>query len=319
MYEDEIPVGKAKDLRGQKFGRLTVLYRAKGKDPRRSYWKCKCECGNEVVVRTDSLMDKNLKHSCGCAIRDHAIELGKSKKVNLLGRKFGMLTVINEAPNGKCGRVKWLCKCDCGNIVEVFADNLIKKGGHSTSCGCVHHITKVQPGNKYGKLTVLELDSQGYIKPNGRVEKKWLCQCECGNIVSVVQYNLATGNTLSCGCNKSKGELLTSQILRENSIIFTTQKTFSNCRFENTKALARFDFYINEQYCLEFDGIQHFYANDNSSWNTEENLIITQKRDAFKNQWCRENNIPLIRIPYWKLDTLCIEDLMLETTKFRVV
>ena len=61
---------------------------------------------------------------------------------------------------------------------------------------------------------------------------------------------------------------------------------------------------------------QHFHI---SGWNDEENFARVQAHDEYKNQWCKDNNIPLIRIPYTKLDTLCIEDLMLETTQFRVV
>jgi hypothetical protein len=37
-----------------------------------------------------------------------------------------------------------------------------------------------------------------------------------------------------------------------------------------------------------------------------------------KNQWCKENNIPLIRIPYTHLKDLSIEDLILETSKFKI-
>ena len=37
-----------------------------------------------------------------------------------------------------------------------------------------------------------------------------------------------------------------------------------------------------------------------------------------KNEWCRANKIPLIRIPYWHYDDLCIEDLKLETSKYIV-
>jgi len=44
-----------------------------------------------------------------------------------------------------------------------------------------------------------------------------------------------------------------------------------------------------------------------------------QWRDWYKNEWCKKNGIPLIRIPYTKLSSLTIEDLRLETTKFRVV
>ena len=43
---------------------------------------------------------------------------------------------------------------------------------------------------------------------------------------------------------------------------------------------------------------------------------MIQERDTYKNQWCKENNIPLIRIPYTHLNDLCLEDLLLETSKF---
>lgn len=39
-----------------------------------------------------------------------------------------------------------------------------------------------------------------YIKPNGRHESNWLCQCDCGNIVEVLGYSLKSGHTKSCGC-----------------------------------------------------------------------------------------------------------------------
>jgi len=44
-----------------------------------------------------------------------------------------------------------------------------------------------------------------------------------------------------------------------------------------------------------------------------------RKRRNKKNQWCKENNIPLIRIPYTHLKDLCIEDLLLETSNYVVV
>ena len=78
----------------------------------------------------------------------------------------------------------------------------------------------------------------------------------------------------------------------------------------------RFDFYINEDnYIIEYDGEQHFKDTNGFFKTTLEEI---QKRDIFKNQWCKENNIPLIRIPYTRYDDLCIEDLLLETSKYVV-
>lgn len=48
----------------------------------------------------------------------------------------------------------------------------------------------------------------------------------------------------------------------------------------------------------------------------EEKLHLTQQYDEIKNQWCKDNNIPLIRIPYIHYNNLTIKDLLLETSKF---
>lgn len=59
------------DLIGQKFGRLTVIEEC-GRDKfRQVMWKCKCECGNEVIVRGYALRSGNTQ-SCGCFQKENA-------------------------------------------------------------------------------------------------------------------------------------------------------------------------------------------------------------------------------------------------------
>ena len=113
------------------------------------------------------------------------------KKLDLTGQRFSKLIVINEGepriePSGK-KKIRWNCRCDCGNIVLVSTDNL--RSGHTTSCGCLVSRTNLA-GQRFGRLTALEL-----IKNRG-----WKCQCNCGNIVYVEGFNLKNGNTQSCGC-----------------------------------------------------------------------------------------------------------------------
>ena len=59
------------------------------------------------------------------------------EKINLIGKKFGKLTVIAEAPSRRRNngglRTTWMCKCECGNTVIVDKDNL---GRSTLSCGC---------------------------------------------------------------------------------------------------------------------------------------------------------------------------------------
>lgn len=58
---------------------------------------------------------------------------------NLIGQKFGMLTVIERVenrtfPSGQT-KIQYRCECDCGNKVVVLGSNLLKRG-NTTSCGC---------------------------------------------------------------------------------------------------------------------------------------------------------------------------------------
>ena len=236
--------------------------------------------------------------------------------IDLTGDKYGRLTVLERAAN-KGKKTAWLCQCDCGNQVVVTSTHL--RSGHTSSCGCwLKEISRDRffkdiTNETFGKLTALQ-----YMG-----DAKWLCVCECGTQIEVRGADLRNGHTQSCGCNKSRGETKISSLLSENSIIFQKQVTLPNCRFTDTNALAKFDFGIfNKQkellFLIEYDGIQHFTCTG-YGWDDEEDFVKRQEHDQFKTNWCKENNIPLIRIDYIYLDTLTIKDLLLETTKHRVV
>lgn len=118
--------------------------------------------------------------------------------------------------------------------------------------------------------------------------------------------------TQSCGCIKSKGELKIIEILTKNNIPFKTQIKFDDCK---DKDYLRFDFgiYNNQNkllYLIEYDGIQHF--DSRYIWKDIQEFYNTKRRDNIKNEWCKKHNIPLIRIPYTKYETLNLSDLTLE-------
>lgn len=121
------------DLSGQKFGRLTVIGWVQHNG--RGTWKCVCDCGSQVLVKTNSLTSGHTK-SCGCYMRERTSE---SNSRNLSGQRFGRLTVIKRADNYQVPSgqrlTKYVCLCDCGNEVEVLSSNLVT--GNTTSCGCL--------------------------------------------------------------------------------------------------------------------------------------------------------------------------------------
>lgn len=57
------------------------------------------------------------------------------KVIDLTGQKFNRLTVLERAENSKCGKARWLCRCECGNEVIVLGSSLTS--GHTKSCGCL--------------------------------------------------------------------------------------------------------------------------------------------------------------------------------------
>lgn len=57
------------------------------------------------------------------------------KKIDLTGQRFGRLTVIEEAGHSS-ERIKWLCKCDCGNITSTPTTKTLRNG-RCQSCGCI--------------------------------------------------------------------------------------------------------------------------------------------------------------------------------------
>lgn len=139
-------MGKLIDLTGQRFGRLTVLDVAEYKG-RLTTWRCKCDCGNEKIVRGDCLR-YGLTKSCGCIQKEARTVKGKGIK-DLTGKRFGRLTVLERMEDGD-RRAKWLCKCDCGRIKIVASTNLIQ--GNTVSCGCLNRENQTTHGKSKTRL-----------------------------------------------------------------------------------------------------------------------------------------------------------------------
>lgn len=157
-------------------------------------------------------------------------------------------------------------------------------------------------GQRFGKLTAL------FEQPERKNRKiVWHCKCDCGNECDVVSSYLISGHTQSCGCVRlSHGEEKIKTILSEHNIPFEQEKTFPSCINPLTNRPLRFDFFVDGQYLIKYDGEQH-YKQVNTHW---ESLEKVQQRDRIKDAWCKEHNITLIRIPYTRLNTLTIEDLL---------
>ena len=147
-------------------------------------------------------------------------------------------------------------------------------------------------GQRFGKLVAM---SDGGIRDGQRL---WLCKCDCGNECYVPTNSLTSGNTQSCGCTRSRAENVIEQFLRSHNIPYCREKRFIGC--EDKYALP-FDFYLlDRNVALEYDGEFHYMEFPNLG----NDLEGQQRRDAIKTKYCEENDIILLRIPYWEKDNI---------------
>lgn len=119
-------------------------------------------------------------------------------------------------------------------------------------------------------------------------------------LIDGYEWMVEPSSTLQgCGCpkcNESKGEKFVGQWLNSHNVQYVSQKKFDDCK---DKYLLPFDFYLPEyNCCIEYDGIQHFESIEFFGGKKSFEYIL--KHDKIKNEYCLNNDIRLLRIPYFK-------------------
>lgn len=286
---------------GEKFGSLTVLrldeeknnqLKLERKQGLRSnapvYYICQCDCGNILSLAKQKI--KNRKEY-GCK-KCKNIEFNKyiGMKIN----KWLILDYINKNNNHY-----FLCQCDCGTKKEVNCYNIINEKSKDCGCGRKQTVSTILSrniiGEKFGRLTVIDK-----IGTNKFGKTLFRCKCDCGNDCVAIYSSLISGHTISCGCIHSKMNAKIKLYLKELDVDFEDEKFI---RY-NDNEYGKFDFYLPlYNLVIEFDGEDHYMPIDRAGkgkeW-AEEHFEITKYRDSLKNDYCKNNNINLLRIPYWE-------------------
>ena len=258
-----------------------------------------------------------------------AVPLGNSK--NLCNKKFSedsfvipLYRVNNE--NEKNRLAYWKCYCENDGTYFVCCGRDIVRN-HTKSCGCLRkkqgterlvNYSQNKPSTFRKNYTGLNFDTHLTALYYDHTENNyayWAFQCDCGNpepFITKIAYVYSHDVTHCPKCSKTRwlGPQKIQKILNNNNIPYETEKTFEECKYKNK---LRFDFYVDNSYCIEYNGIQHYEPFDGYYKNK---LPLYQLRDNIKKDFCIKNNIPLIIIPYTQLKELSLEDLKIETSKF---
>ena len=225
--------------------------------------------------------------SCGC-IKCAGTQKSNTIIFTLKSKKIHKNKYDYSLVNYKNNYTKVKIICPKHGIFEQAPNNhLIGHGCHE--CGNSKKLTTKKFIEKAKKIHFNKYDYSLVKYKNYKTKIKIVCSKH--GIFEQTPDNHISKNQNCPKCNiSSKGEYTISKLLENNNIIFETQKTFDDCK--NINKLP-FDFYLpDHNLCIEYDGRQHF--NINTIYYTE-NIKIN---DNIKTEYCSNNNINLLRIPY---------------------
>ena len=268
--------------------------------------KCRCKIDNhEWTVKPNNLLNGKGCPMCYNNRRGNSLRKTHEEFIKELAEINPNIEILGGYINTM---TKILCKCKIDNhIWESIPSDLLNSYYGCPKCANRHRNDGLR---KTHEEFIKELAE---INPNIEVLGKYvnnitkiLCKCKIDNhIWESIPTNLLRGKGCS-KCNSSKGEKAIVEYLERRNIENISQYKFEGCKFKYT---LPFDFYIPRfNVAIEYDGRDHYEIFTRSNNETYEEAIdrfIDRKiRDTIKTIYCKENNIKLIRIPYWEFDNI---------------
>ena len=190
-------------------------------------------------------------------------------------------------------------KCDTCDYEWQTAPNVLLNKENYSGCPKCANLAPISE-----KEMVNRLESKNkrikYISGYKGILKRAKFSClSCGNEWETPVNSVLSGR--GCPkCNMSHGAIKIEEVLRNMSLDYSTEYRFEDCK--DARALP-FDFYVKEKNtCIEYDGEQHFmpvrFSKKQTDEQMEKKFEECQRRDKIKTDYCKNNHINLIRIPY---------------------
>lgn len=258
----------------------------------------KCECGNEFEKGFNKFSTGNQRNcpECGRKRINKASTKDNIRFVNQVKKQVGNEYTFLEEYKG--ARTKIRVKHNaCNHEYSITPDSFLSKKRRCSKC------------NGGTRKTVENLKEELIKEFNGEYElvgvynssrsKTKFKHKTCGYIFEVSPDNLLRRCSACHKCNTSFGEKMIIDIFEDKDIEYKHQYSFDGLKRH------LFDFVIlskGKPIAIEYDGIQHFEPV--GYFGGERKFKVQQKRDEIKNAFCKENDIQLIRIPYWEVENI---------------
>ena len=261
--------------------------------------ECEClNCGNVWDAVPKEMTGKKLRGCprCGISKRNESRRISNKEFLDKLEIAHnGNIVALENYVNAKT-KIKFKCLKD-GYIWKSEPYRVM----NGTGCPmCTNHIKKTE--DDFIQMLSERNPDVELVSKYKSMHERALFKCKVCNYeweTSVSHRVRDNSGCPKCALKMSKGETIIYNYLKQNNIEFKKEATFKDCRDKNP---LPFDFYLpNQNICIEYDGIQHYRPIDfgNGTYtDVNDNFIITQKHDKIKNEYCKQNNITLIRISY---------------------
>lgn len=278
--------------------------------------KFRCGCGEEFEAAFTKFKHRNKRQCSRCgrkAIGDynrHSIDY----VISFIRSKSECEFVAGEYVNNMS---KLKLKCSCGKEFSTDFANFRVGKQQCNSCGRDIMIFKQRKTPEKFKREVEKISGNEYVFLDDYVNSKTHLKVKhrvCGNTYNTLPNNFLKGHRCPF-CSKngySKGEREIINILEILDIFWGYQIKLPGCKNED---LLPFDFAVfssesheKPEFLIEYDGIQHFEPVD--FFGGQERFEKQQLHDRIKDDYCKQNGIELIRIPYWEQDN--IEEILSE-------
>lgn len=265
--------------------------------------RLRCSCGNEFYRAFSEIKGTpSRKPLYKCKECTGATIQKTTEQVTNEFLKQG-ITLLSEYINYKSTlKIKY----SCGFEVERTYANIIKskyKCPHCIKVGYGRDTEQLK--NEIDEITngEYELISE-YKTMNDKVSVK---HNKCNNIYEVTPHNFIDSNNRCPKCGQSKGEIESEKILKQFNLNYKYQYSFDDL-LSNFGNPLRFDFAIFDglnklSFLLEYDGEFHY-----KKIYDKHDFEGQKERDSQKDDYCKNNNIDLLRIPYWDFDNM--EDML---------
>ena len=253
--------------------------------------KIKCPyCGDIFEVIMTKFVNRNKR--CWCE-KHWTIEKIQNLFVN---SKYKLIDILEF--NGSLSKLLIKCSNKKHTPYEIYLYNFIRN--HECQ-ECIRENMIIWKKEKI----INYIESYGFtiikfLKGEG-LKTRLLIQCKEKHEPYEVRFdNFITGYRCPYCNNLSRGEEKINNLLNHNDILFHQHYSFEDCK---NKLPLPFDFYLPKyNTCIEYDGQQHYKIDCFN--NTLLDLMNSHYRDNIKTNYCQQNNIKLIRIPYWDFDNI---------------